>query len=477
MKSKDMQYYIKSVIGLGIMFGFGQLPPIGPLTPLGMRIVGLFVGLIFLLCTVDIVWPSMLGMIGLGLTGYCSVSEAISSGFGSEMVWMMLILLVLAAGISNSGLGEILARWFITRRALQSRPMLFTFVYIVSFGMCSLLVASFTSVILAWSIFYNIADMVGYKKGERYSTIFIIGCFLSCIMYEGLFAFQSWWLVLASTFRDMTGYHINYVTYFIISFTIVTLVVLLLVLSMKYIFKCDFDKLANVDVSALENKDMKLNFRHKTLFTCFAMIVTYAFVTIICPADWPVIAFLNNISLGGWFAIVLCVSMIVRWEGKPILDFPSMAAQGINWNIIMMCAALIPIARAVTSDATGVKELLTNILSPVLAGMNPIVFIITIIVIMIILTNVGSNMATGIVLMTVIIPFVQDYYFSPALVGMMIIFIATMGFILPGSSGMAPYLYANKWIEVKDIYKYGLYWCLLFLIVSIPVYIIASFIV
>ena len=49
MKSKDMQYYIKSVIGLVIMFGFGQLPPIGPLTPLGMRIVGLFVGLVFLL--------------------------------------------------------------------------------------------------------------------------------------------------------------------------------------------------------------------------------------------------------------------------------------------------------------------------------------------------------------------------------------------------------------------------------------------
>ena len=41
MKSKDMKYYIKSVIGLLIMFGFGQLPPIDPLTPMGMRILGL----------------------------------------------------------------------------------------------------------------------------------------------------------------------------------------------------------------------------------------------------------------------------------------------------------------------------------------------------------------------------------------------------------------------------------------------------
>lgn len=477
MKSKDMKYYIKSVIGLLIMFGFGQLPPIDPLTPMGMRILGLFVGLIYLLCAVDIVWPSMVGLIGLGLTGYCTVPEAIGSGFGSEMVWMMLILLVLAAGMSSSGLGEIAARWFITRKSLQSRPMLFTFVYMVTFGLCSLLVASFTSVVLAWSIFYSIADMVGYKKGERYSTMFIIGCFLSCIMYEGLFAFQSWWLVLASTFRDVTGYSINYVAYFIIGFTIVTLVNVLLVLSMKYIFKCDFDKISRVDVSTLERQDMKLNFQHKTLFFCFGLIVVYAFVTISLPADWPVIAFLNKISLGGWFALVLCFAMLVRWKGKPALNFVESAAEGINWNIIMMCAAMIPIAKAVTADGTGVSELLTNILSPVLEGMNPVVFIIAIIIIMMILTNIGSNMATGIVLMTVVIPFVKDYYFSPALIGMIIIFIATMGFILPGSSGMAPYLYANPWIQVKDIYKYGLFWCLLFLIVAVPVYLIASFII
>ncbi|MEY8414218.1 hypothetical protein AALB51_23735, partial [Lachnospiraceae bacterium 62-26] len=81
------------------------------------------------------------------------------------------------------------------------------------------------------------------------------------------------------------------------------------------------------------------------------------------------------------------------------------------------------------------------------------------------------------VLMTVIIPFVGDYYFSPALIGMIIIFVATMGFILPGSSGMAPYLYGNDWIQVRDIYRYGLFYCLLFLICSVLVYLAASFII
>ena len=478
MKTKDMSYYVKSLIGLVIMFGFRHLPPIGPLTPLGMQVTGIFIGLIYLCCVVDIIWPSMVGLIALGMSDYCTVTEAISAGFGSELVWMMLIILILAEGISQSGLGEILARWIITRKGLRNRPMLFTFVYMVSFGVCALLISSNASVILAWAIFYNIADMVGYKRGERYSTMMIIGCFLSCIIYEGLFAFQSWWLVLAQTFKDMTGYGINYVTYFIIGFIIETLVNLLWLLAMKYVFKCDFEKLNGVDVEKLGGEEeLKLNFQHKMLFFCFGLIVAYVLVTIVLPPEWPFVALLNQITQAGWFALVLVLAMVVRYKEKPVLEFSKVASTGLSWSILMMCAAIIPVARALTSEGTGVTELLNNILSPLFSGMNPVVFLAAILILQMFLTNVGSNMATGIVLMTVIIPFVGNYYFSPSLVGMIIIFVATMGFILPGSSGMAPYLYSNKWIEVKDIYKYGLFYCGLFFISAFPVYLIASFII
>lgn len=477
-KPKDMYYYIKSVIGLLFMFGFGHLPPIGPLSALGMQIMGIFVGLVFLLCTVDIVWPSMVALVAFGMTDYCTVPEAIASGFGSDMVWMMMVLLVLAEGIGKSGLGEIVARWIITRKVLNHRPFLFTFVYMLGFGVCSLLVTSNVTVIMSWAIFYNIADMVGYKKGDRYSTMMIIGCFLSCIMYEGLFAFQSWLLALSETFKSMTGYGINYVTYFILGFIILTIMLVLITASMKYLFKCDFEKLNQVDFSQLKGEgNLTLNFQHKFYFLCFGLIVAYVFATMLLPADWGLIALLGKISQAGWFAFVLCLAMIVKWKGKPILDFPEVAASGLNWNILMMCASIMPIARSLTSDDTGMKQLLSNILSPVLSGLNPFVFLISIMIIMMILTNVGSNMATGIILVTVVIPFVQGYYFSPALVGMIIIFIANMGFILPGSSGMAPYLYGNKWITVKDIYKYGLLYCVLFLISAIPVYLIASYLI
>ena len=40
LQSKNIRYYINAFITIAIMFGFGYLPPIAPITPLGMKILG-----------------------------------------------------------------------------------------------------------------------------------------------------------------------------------------------------------------------------------------------------------------------------------------------------------------------------------------------------------------------------------------------------------------------------------------------------
>lgn len=40
-------YYLKAIVCMLIMFCFGYLPPVEPITPLGMHIVGIFFGLLF----------------------------------------------------------------------------------------------------------------------------------------------------------------------------------------------------------------------------------------------------------------------------------------------------------------------------------------------------------------------------------------------------------------------------------------------
>lgn len=51
-------YYLHTVVCLLIMFGFGQLPPVEPLTPLGMNLIGIFLGVLYGWVCIEIVWPS-----------------------------------------------------------------------------------------------------------------------------------------------------------------------------------------------------------------------------------------------------------------------------------------------------------------------------------------------------------------------------------------------------------------------------------
>ena len=75
-------YNGKAMICMIIMFGFGYLPPIEPITPLGMHIVGIFFGLLFGWITIGLIWPSNKGCMALVLVGGMKVGAVLSAGCG-----------------------------------------------------------------------------------------------------------------------------------------------------------------------------------------------------------------------------------------------------------------------------------------------------------------------------------------------------------------------------------------------------------
>ena len=68
-EKKDVMYYVHSVICLAIMFGFGRLAPFEPLTPLGMNLIGIFLGVLYGWIFIDIIWPSIAGLLAMTLIG------------------------------------------------------------------------------------------------------------------------------------------------------------------------------------------------------------------------------------------------------------------------------------------------------------------------------------------------------------------------------------------------------------------------
>ena len=76
------------------MFGFGLFTPVRHHA--GMRVAGIFLGMIWGWLTVALHWPSVLDLIALGTSGYASVTSVFASGFGPRNVMLVLFMMIFA---------------------------------------------------------------------------------------------------------------------------------------------------------------------------------------------------------------------------------------------------------------------------------------------------------------------------------------------------------------------------------------------
>ena len=137
VKKKDGFYYGKVAIFFIIMFGFGYLPAVEPLTALGMKVLGVFCALLFAWSTIGLLWPSIIGLLGLILLEVMDLKTAFALGWGSNTLLLIFFMTIVAAIVEQSGVSHFIAMWFITRKFILGKPWLFIFMmflctYIIS---------------------------------------------------------------------------------------------------------------------------------------------------------------------------------------------------------------------------------------------------------------------------------------------------------------------------------------------------------
>lgn len=476
-KRIDPIYYLNCIIGLFFMFGFGKIPPFGPLTPVGMQVLGIFIGLLYLWTTAGVAWPSIVGIVALGLSDFTTMANAISSSLGSTVVWQILMVMFLAGAITSSGVGEYIARWIITRKFLNGRPVLFTFMFYMGFFVATVMSNGVACMLLAWTIIESFADLVGLKKGDKYLTLLYINASVACGVGEAVIPFKGWHLALSTSFENISGIPLNYPRYVVFAIGISIGMLLILTLAVRYIFKADMSKLVNFDVAAMAGGVGKLNYRQKSYFYTFLGVIIATLSVNILPGSLFFVKLFKSISTQGIFALAVAVLCMIKIDGEPLMNFKKIAASSIKWESILICASVIPVANALTSDSTGIVELCTSVLVPVFEGQSLFFIIAAIVVIAVFLTNLGSNTGVALLIIPVLVPVCQAIGMSGsliALIGNVIIFSASIGLVLPGASALAALNYTNDNLEGRDILKYAFFACVVYVIIAIPAFYFTS---
>lgn len=161
--NKNKLYWMHSFISLALMFGFGFLPPIEPITAMGMKVLGAFLGLLYGWMFIELGWPSLFGVLALSMSGCMTMDQILVAGIGSSTFSLVLFMLIFAALVDSVGGCQYIATYCITRKWTAGRPWLFITLFLFAAYAMGAAINSVPVILVFWAILYSVCKQCGYK--------------------------------------------------------------------------------------------------------------------------------------------------------------------------------------------------------------------------------------------------------------------------------------------------------------------------
>jgi sodium-dependent dicarboxylate transporter 2/3/5 len=475
-KTNSNKQTIHAIITLALMFGIGLIPPVSLLTVTGMKIVGILIGAIYGVTFCQPAWPCMAAMAALVIHGVAPVGTVLSTGIGSDSIMLMIFFFAFVAVLEANRITEFMATWLLTRKFLQGKPWVFSYLLIVGTMFCGAFGSSFPAMMVFWSILITTCNLYGLKPFTKYPTVMFMGICIGGLASSSTWLFRGNPLFVNATLKGISGgaLEINFGIYAFFSFVMWMLVIAAYILVCKYVFKVDVGALKNVDDSVVDKSYLVLNARQKVV-----MMYTVLVLVVYCA-----IGFTPTASAAGqYFAtfgttmpivIILTLMAITRIDGEALMDFNSVAKRGVVWDTVILSGALLCLSTIMMTSNTGVAESILSILNPVFAGKGTTFMCIIIVVISVILTNFMANTTVGLMFCPVIYSFSVAMGFNPMPMMVMMLISIHIAYLTPAASPFASLLFgfSGTWFNASDIYKLGTLACVLmvaiFLLIGIP---------
>lgn len=406
-----MKKHIPVVAALFMMFIFGYICPTwSTVTRVGLQVLGAFVGwLILVIAGKGMVIASCLSFFAFALSGYQTPAELFAASFGSASLMQFVYAFLLTGAFTRSGAGEVIVRWALSRKVLNGRPALFMLIWWVSMTILGALTTNVVAcMMLGFSLITSIAKVVGYKITDDWCRFMIAGTVMVGGTAGVLLPFQGvpvMSLTIFDGYTEALGTTINRGAYVAAIVMTSVLVILVFTFVVKYLFKLNTEPLKRMDVAALtEGHDVKLNIQ-QTVITVL-MIVAYIYPVLLMPLpqESAIYTTLNTVGQPMFMGLAVAVLALLTKDGEPFYDLEKNIGSDIMWGAIAAFALVTVAAGAVASDAAGIKDWLFIIISAAVSKLPLAVVIVVFVLIATFLTQVFSNMATIIIISSVLAP-------------------------------------------------------------------------
>lgn len=447
-------YYVSLIITVVLMFGFKLLPPFATLTPLGMSVVGIFLGLVWGWSTIGLIVPSILGMVAFGFTSlFANVTAAFTSGIGNQNTLIILMTFGILGILQVTGISKWLALKIVSWKIGRGRPWVLACLLMFAGYALQALTCSMAACLLVWNIFYNICETSRIEKGP-YTQFVVFGIILGAILSGQLFPYSWVVLTLTDAFTEVSGLPAPAFGPFVVwNFIIHMLVLAFFFVCGRFILRVKAPQLdKDMEIEKTEPLDV---FQKASLAGLAAFIVLLTLAGLL-PASTGLSAFLNKFSVVGTASVILVILLGLNFRRcKPLEVY---MANACNWGLLFTVACVSILSSAMGDASTGIMEWVQAALGPVFGSANPIVFLILITLIPALLTNVLNNLVMGVIFVPISYTFGVALGLNPTVLCVMVINLVSVATITAAGCQPAAILHGNsEWITSPQAAKFGVF--------------------
>ena len=444
-------YYINSLIVLLLMFAFKYIPAPEPITQMGMACLGIFLGAVWGWITVGMLWPSLMGLIAYGFSGYVSVSDAFTQGFGHNNTLTLIIIFGILGIMESAGLTEWIALKIVHLRIGKGRPWVIIFLLFLASFVLVALTCSWAAAMFVWSVFYKMVEANAIPKGKY--TAFVIGVVMvGAILGGQVFPFAVPVMLVTGAYTGVEGIagapaFVPYVVWMIVVCLVIALVYLLIG---KFVLKV---KAPQVDTEKIE-KAKPLNRYQIIVLVCLAVFLVGLVVASIVPKSVWISGVLNQLGVKGFATLIIAVLIMLNFaDGKRFGDY----MKGANWELIFVMALICVMSSSLTAEGTGIMPFVSGVFAPIMTGHGTLVFLILITLIPLILTNVLNNLVIGMLFVPIGTTFAMQMGMNTDMLFCELMLLTSCALATPAGCAVAALYHGNnEWTTSGQATKYGI---------------------
>ncbi len=461
--------WIGLVAGIVLFALFMVLPPIAPITPLGMRGVALFLLFSCWLFTTPLpLYAICFFVMGLAPILGLLDSDKTMAYFGSWINLFLVGAFALGRNLDRTGAARRIALAVCGMPIMRHRPWMFFTIFTLTTMISPVLLCSSTvATVVFTTILISFFTAIGIKQGDRFGGMMVLAVTWSAVAGSMIFA----WGTVINMFaigvvKKQTGYQLGLLEWMMYGIIIASITYILFWIVCRFVARIKVDRLAELLEPDFINQERKnlgpMSSGEKAAIICMCLAICCWFLPEIINVvaagtqakwlkshlTWPATALLIA-------AACTIIPVRINGEKRMLLNWTEWT-KSVEWGILAIIATGLVLGDVLSNKETGIPQFFTSTIGDLVKGGGGEYLLVFL------LAGIGCLLTEGLSnfgLIAVFIPLGMSISSATGVgnpIAMAIVATAAynQSFALPLSPVLA-IAYGTGWVTPKDALKYG----------------------